>query len=708
MGGPGLALAFVAQLAWLSGALSAALGVAWLLANRGRYGRARHALIAALALTGLWTLCGATAGISEAITSFVESLGNLAWIFALYRLFAFDGRDQSVAPVRPMLAALAFVVLLLALTQAVLSINGTSAQSLQPGFHTVSMLHVLATVGGLVLVHNLYGGAEGQTRLVMRWPALALALLWIYDLNHYAIAYLADGTPQVLDALRGAVAVPISLLLVLGAKQSSDSLRFKPSRSITFQTASLLLIGGYLVAMVALAQWLAFSGGNFAQQLQFGFVAVASVIAGIVLPSQRMRSWLRVTLTKHLFQHRYDYRAEWIRFTRTIGQGGGSTVSIEERVIRAVADITDSPAGMLLTPGDGGRLELAARWQWPTAEVPATAFDPETAQFFERNGYIADIDELRAGRTDGGFEFAAPQWLLADPRAWAIVPLLHYERLIGLVVLARPSLSRKLDWEDFDLLRVAGQQLASHLAEHASQDALAEAGRFDDFHRRIAFVMHDIKNLASQFGLLARNAELHAENPEFRADMLVTLRNSADKLNALLARLSRYGPIAIDALVPVRADEVVREVAAQFEGRHKVTVTLTEICEVSAARHELEQVLAHLVQNAVDASPADTPVFLSVSSDPAFGVIEVIDGGHGMSAEFVRSRLYRPFDSTKSGGFGIGAYEARELVKAMNGRLDVESREGLGTRFIIRLPRADAAELLRSYSSIGKSGAKVA
>ena len=68
--------------------------------------------------------------------------------------------------------------------------------------------------------------------------------------------------------------------------------------------------------------------------------------------------------------------------------------------------------------------------------------------------------------------------------------------------------------------------------------------------------------------------------------------------------------------------------------------------------------------------------------------VEVIDSGRGMSPEFLSTRLFRPFDTSKPGGFGIGAYEAREMVRAMGGRLDVESREGVGTRFVIRLPRA--------------------
>ncbi len=703
----GLAM-FAGQLAWSAGAVACFVAASWLLAARARYGIARRAIITALGLTGTWAMAGALTGFDSRPAALAETLRNLAWIFALYRLYAYDGRHASMRPVRPMLAALAFVELLQACTLVLFAAYATPTAAALTGFHTMAMLHVLTAVGGLVLVHNLFGGASGQARLVLRWPALALAGLWIYDLNHYAIAYLGDSTPQVLAALRGLLGVAVAALLAIGARGESDALRFRPSRTMAFQSVSLLVIGGYLVAMVALAQWLAFSGGDYAAQLQFAFVALALLAVLAALPSRRLRAWLRVSLTKHLFQHRYDYRAEWLRFTRTIGAGGAGTASIEERVIRAVADITDSPAGMLLSPTETGRLELAARWQWPTAEVPAEAMDAATARRFEGPGYIADLDELRAGRPDEKLDFTLPEWLLADPRAWAIVPLLHYERLVGVVVLARPPLARKLDWEDFDLLRVAGQQLASYLAEHSGQAALAEAGRFDDFHRRIAFVMHDIKNLASQLALLARNAELHAENPEFRADMLVTLRNSADKLNALLARLSRYGPATIEKLAPVRADLVATAIAGQFEGRHLVTLVEVEPCEVAAAQDELEQVVLHLVQNAVDASAPEYPVFLRVANDGPNGVIEVVDSGCGMSAEFVRNRLFKPFDSTKPGGFGIGAYEARELVRAMNGRLEVESREGLGTRFVIRLPRVEAAEILKSLGPGGKAGRKVA
>lgn len=690
---------------WSLGALACLLAAAWLQRCRQRFGTARPALVLALSMTGLWALTGAASGIDTAIEGLAESLRNLAWIFALYRLFEVDGRHALVKPVRPLLAALVFVELLQVPIEALLYARSGGPAA---GFQTLTMFHLLVVTGGLVLLHNLYGGASNQARAVLRWPALALALLWVVDLNYYAIAYLSESTPQVLGTVRGLLGLPVAALLAFGGARDNESPRLRPSRAVAFQSISLLLIGGYLAAMVAMAQWLAFAGSDYAALLQIAFVVAASTIALLVLPSQRLRGWLRVTAAKHLFQHRYDYRAEWLRFTRTIGQGGQKEATLDERVIRAVADITDSPAGLLLTQSDTGGFDLAARWQWPTAEVPGEALEPAAIRAIERSSYVADLDALRSGKRDAKIDFEMPAWLMNEPRAWALVPLLHFERLVGVIVLARPAHARPLDWEDFDLLRVAGQQLASYLAEHSGQAALAEAARFDDFHRRIAFVMHDIKNLASQLGLLARNAEAHADNPEFRADMLVTLRNSADKLNALIARLSRYGPATNVEFAEVRADTVARAVVNQLQGRNPVSLVECEPIKVSADPELLEQVLLHLVQNAIDASPEDAPVFVRVAHEGLHGVIEVVDSGIGMSAEFVRMRLFKPFDSTKQGGFGIGAYEARELIRAMQGRIDVESRQGLGTRFIIRLPLAETAELIKFMAAQSGEPKKVA
>lgn len=693
--GPGL-WGWVASTAHVAGACAAITVAVSIWGQRERYSGAGKAVVASLAMTALWCLAVVVEGELSLVAQGLLGLRNLSYLWAIYAMFASDGRHTSLTEVGPVVAVLCLVDILVPAVQFVEHRINPALLGEVELYQLNIMLAMLGVVGSLVLVHNLYASASSTGRQMLRWPALALAAVWVFELNLYTVAYLAKHWPVELASLHGLLDIGFAGIMALGAAKGREALRLKPSRTVTFQSISLIVIGLYFVGMIAIARWLASAGGELGRWWQFSFLIAAISAAALLLPSRRMRGWMRVMFTKHFFQHRYDYREEWLRFARTIGGQGRDAAPLHQRAVQAMADITDSPAGLLLTPDETGEMVLAARWQWPTAEVPAQALGLAAAHFLAASDHIIDLDTVRS---DGDSGIAIPEWLREESRAWAVVPLQHNGRLLGAVILARPPHDRKLDWEDFDLLRVVAQQIGTYLAEHQGQQALAEAARFDEFHRRIAFVMHDIKNLSSQLSLLARNAERHAENPDFRADMLVTLRNSADKLNHLVARLSRYGTSAGDKAEPVEVGALARQLAETFRVRHNVQVIERDTCTIAGQSHSIEQVLTHLIQNAVDASEPEMPVFVSISGDGLYGRIEIVDSGHGMAPEFVRNRLFKPFDSSKPGGFGIGAYEARELVRAMHGRLEVESREGIGTRFIVRLPLASAAEILKTMDN---------
>src|SRR5690606_33739065 len=131
-------------------------------------------------------------------------------------------------------------------------------------------------------------------------------------------------------------------------------------------------------------------------------------------------------------------------------------------------------------------------WQWAGFTVPATPFPRDLALKLQQMDYVVDLAHVRSGRDDRVAADELPDWLKSRDAGWALVPLLHFGRLVGLVLLARPEVPHQLDWEDFDLLRVVGRQLGSYLAEQAGQEKLGEVHRFDEFNRRMAFVMHDI------------------------------------------------------------------------------------------------------------------------------------------------------------------------------------------------------------------------
>ena len=656
----------------------------------------RFAGIAALFVSGVW--CALVIALPEAskLTQACEVVRNLAWIFVLFRLFANDGRDESLMLVRPVAVALGLVECLQLILIAVVSADPGDLAAIS---QMMALFRILVAVGALLLVHNLYGGAATSSRRLLAWNSAALALFWLFELNLYTVAYLGGTTAMQLGALRAAVMAATATMFAFGYLQRSAGLTFKPSRAVTFSTLSIAITGFYFLAMVALSNSVARASGDLARVTQVGILLLAAGIVALWLPSPRLRGSLRLLALKHLFKHRYDYRNEWIRFTNTMASAANDTASLQQRAIQSLADITDSGAGLLLAPDEAGGLTLAERWRWDGIDVPAPAMPSGLARIFEREGLILDFGEVRAGIEHHGELQHVPEWLIVDEQIWAAVPLLHGERLMGVIVLARPAAPRRLDWEDFDLLAIAGQQLASYLAENSSQEALEEAARFDEFNRRMAFVMHDIKNLSSQMGLLARNAEKHAENPEFRKDMVVTLRNSTDKLDGLVRRLGRYGTQRGERRQTIELRRMARDIRLRLSETHPIEIQCSGECVVVGDAECLDQALSHLIQNAIDASADGRKIVIEIGSTGLRGEIAVIDTGEGMSAQFIRTELFRPFQSTKDNGFGIGACEARELIQAMGGRLHVQSREGLGSRFTVSLPLAEAARLIERQQS---------
>lgn len=635
---------------------------------------AQRALTLALAGTAFWALVIAFATARTGAAAAAESLRNLGWLAWMALLLRQGARDARPAGLMLLYAVVAAVILA-APAVALLPPGGLAP-------FAANVLRLVAAIGALVLLHNLYTAADPEARAGLRLPMTGLAVLWAADLQLYALAAMDPGWSARLIDLRGLVALLAAPVFAPGLRRS-DPWRMRLSRTLAFQSLSLIAILAYLGVMALVTVALGRLGGDYARLVQAGALFGTTLAALIFLPSDRFRAWIKVKLAKHLFQHRYDYRAEWLRFTETLG-APGADAPLGERVVRAIAELTDSPAGLLFTPDGQGGLMAVDQWRW--GQIGAGGIAPDAA------GQLAcgRIVELAAEPV------ALPGWLAGDARAWAIVPLPHFDRLAGLVLLARPPIDRGLDWEDFDLLRVVGRQAASYLSEARGQEALAEARRFDEFNRRFAFILHDIKNLVSQLSLLARNAARHAENPEFRADMIATLNDAATRLGDLLARLAPHdrGPAEEPRALGVQgllAGMAARAGAGRGgAGRVQLDVDADLVLLADPAR--LEQAVAHLVQNALDASPPGAPVVVRTRRRGLEGAIEIIDQGRGMSREFIRSELFRPFSSTKPGGFGIGAYEARALVAAMGGRIEVESHEGQGSRFTLILPRASIDE----------------
>jgi putative PEP-CTERM system histidine kinase len=305
------------------------------------------------------------------------------------------------------------------------------------------------------------------------------------------------------------------------------------------------------------------------------------------------------------------------------------------------------------------------------------------------SGWVINLEEFRSfPRRYQTLEL--PEWLSEVPNAWLIVPLMVGNTLTGFAIIASARTFVDVNWEVNDLLRTAGRQAGSFLAQMQATEALLEARKFDAFNRMSAFVVHDLKNILTQLSLLLKNAERHSHKPEFQKDMLMTVEHSVERMRQMMLQL-REGATPPGAPVGVDLAEIIERIAADKAGQgRKVEVQISSRLMTRGHGERMERVIGHVVQNALDASEGldavRSLVRIKLERQSGRAVIVVSDLGHGMSAEFVRERLFKPFQTTKAAGMGIGAYESFQYVQELGGNVTVDSEENLGTSVTMTLP----------------------
>ncbi len=538
---------------------------------------------------------------------------------------------------------------------------------------------------GLILVEQLFRGIADDAVWNIKPLCLALGGQFIFDIYLFSEALMFNRLDQDAFAVRGivhAITVPLLLLATLRSRDWTAKIRL--SQRAAFHSASLLLAGLYLMFMAGVGYYVRYFGGDWGRALQLALLFAALLGLGVLAVSGAMRAKMRVLVGKHFFRYRYDYREEWLRFTRTLS-AQESPQAMGQQVIRGLAAMVESPAGGLwLREAGQESYRQTAHWNImpsPTPEPP----DSSLVQFLIASGWVINLEEYRCypGRY-GALEI--PAWLSELPNAWLIVPLMVGNEMTGFVILASSRTPIDVNWEVNDLLRTAGCQAAGFLANMQATEALLEARKFDAFNRMSAFVVHDLKNIVTQLSLMLKNAERHRANPEFQQDMLMTVEHSVERMRQLMMQL-REGATPPGIACGVNIADVIEHIRQEKSslGR-RVDVQLQQKLATRGHENRLERVIGHLVQNALDATDPSGCVTISLERRGDRAALEVCDTGHGMTQEFIRERLFRPFQSTKQAGMGIGAYESAQYIRELGGEMLVDSELGKGTRITVLLP----------------------
>lgn len=541
---------------------------------------------------------------------------------------------------------------------------------------------VLARLGLALLVVLLAENTIRNMDEAGRWhanlPCIVVGGMAAFDLVVLADAALTGSFSAVLWNARGALWGVAPALLVLAALRDRRWRRSPAvSREVVFHGATLLIAGAFLLGVGGVGEALRHLDPNWGGTAQVGLLAGALMAVAVALSSRSFRSRVRRSIVDNFFAARYDYRREWMRSTATLSTADAEAPA-PVRAIRAIADAVDVPGGLLLTRGADGALVATAFWNAPEAAVALAPEHPLHA-FLAAEGAVQRIAP------------PTPQDpLAAAGRLWLAVPLLHHrEGLTGAVLLAQPRAPFPLDDEVLELLLTLGREVAMFLAEREAAERLADSRRLADYAKRFAFVAHDVKTVSNQLTLMLANAEANLDDPEFQRDLLTTMRASVSRINTLIARLRQEDGAAAQAAAP-RPFPVMERLRALARGRALPVELVQEggpALPLAAMPAEcFDAAVTHLLDNALEASPPTVPVRVVVRPAEAALEVDIIDRGPGMSESFIRNELFRPMATSKPGGSGIGAWQARELLANAGGRLEVLSRPGEGTTMRLRLP----------------------
>ncbi len=643
----------------------------------------RAALLASIT-TAAWFGAFLTLGLRPT-TDILEISAYAFWIFLLTRILGvgiermFDPAYRSQTAIAALtLLAYGFALIVLALPAY---FDGVSWSLL---------LKLFFCLIGIVCLEQVARNTRRDHEWNVKFLIIGLGITFTYGFVLYADALLFHAMSFKLLAPQGYIyAIAAPLIAIASLRNRSHRMNVNLSRRFVFRTGTLLLAGGYLLIMGTAGYYVRFFGGEWGEVFQVFLVSAGLIGLAVIGVSTQVRNSLRMAVVRNLYEYKYDYRDEWLRVTRELTQANPDE-GLGLRAVHALIDLLHANTGAYWRMSSEGVLlpmtQLGGHWNGPLSSAGSKSL----SRFFERFDWIIDLDEYRrTPHAYDGLDLSLDLEILNGARF--VVPLPIEDRLFGVVVIGQPLTPMSLIWEDYDILKIIARQSAGFLALHHADSVLSASKQLRAMDQLSAFVVHDLKTVSAQLGLLLRNAERHRANPAFIDDMLKTTENAVGRMNRLVDQLrstdqeSKKQELDLVTII----DDVVKDRAVQAPSPQLETFIAP--LAVRADPERLGSVIAHVIQNAQDATDHSGSVRVRVDATSVWAIVTVTDTGHGMSAEFIDNDLFAPFATTKGvAGIGVGAYQCREYIRALGGDVSVRSKVGVGTEFTLRLPVAFA------------------
>jgi len=463
------------------------------------------------------------------------------------------------------------------------------------------------------------------------------------------------------------------------------------SKNFLFNSITVFVIGVYLIAAASMAKAISLFGGS--QGVFLGTFVVFLAVLGITifLLSDQMRQEVKRFISRNFYRAHYDYRKEWMEFTERTS----SLLEMRDlcsAVTRMVSETFGVPSVTIwlldetrneLSPGDSTALSQAQMQAVRPTKMGGEAFlsylkekrapvdfnkppDRKARKIKEENAAFFEPSQVR---------ICAP--LLAGPYL-----------LVGIMTLGKRVMDESFTTEDLDLLNTLAAQAASSLLNLSLSQQLLKTKEAEAFQTLSAFFIHDLKNLASMLSLTMQNLPANYDNPAFRKDTLRVISDSVSKMDAMCSRLSLLTKKLDLHRTETDLNELVAATLANLNGCVKVSLAqdLHTVPKLSLDPNQIQKVLVNLILNANDAVSHHGEIRVTTDQMDGWAILSVSDNGCGMSKEFIAQSLFKPFQTTKSQGLGIGLFHSKKIIEAHHGQIDVESDTGKGSTFRVMLP----------------------
>jgi putative PEP-CTERM system histidine kinase len=557
----------------------------------------------------------------------------------------------------------------------------------------------IVLVAAVWIVMNLertFRASVGTIRWRIKFMLLGVGVLFVARIYTSSQILVFRGLNAALDSIdSGALIVATLLILRSFFRAGHFDLDVYPSQSVLQKSVTVLVAGVYLLIIGALAKAVTYFGGDGAFALKAFLVLIALVALAVVLQSDHARLQLRKFVSRHFQRPLYDYRTVWQKFTDATASRV-EPIDLSRAIAALVADVFQAlSVSVWLVNDNKDTLALAASTSTAgsgQAGGKSAAFPAVDAiAYLQFHPEPVDIEGSRHPWAAGLRNHHPDVFPNGGHRA--CVPLINHGELIGVIIMGDRVGGMPLTQQDFDMLKRIADHAAASLVNIQLSQKLMRARELEAFQAMAAFFVHDLKNAASTLNLTLQNLPVHFDNPEFRADALRGIAKTVAHINRLIGRLSALRHELKIELADADLNEVVNHVLASLE--HAAGPTLVKeiqpLPRIPLDREQLNKVITNLVLNAAEASPRDGRVRIATGQENGWVVLTVDDNGCGMSDEFLHHALFRPFQTTKQNGLGIGMFQSKMIVEAHGGRIAVASQPGKGTTFQVFLRAPEPA-----------------